>query len=52
LKKALGIRGRLHCSLKLFQNFSFGTATLDLIEKAGFRPIFLRACYKTMRFSA
>jgi hypothetical protein len=36
--------------MRLFQNFSFGTATLDLREKAGFRPLFLRACGKTMGF--
>jgi hypothetical protein len=29
-----------HYYLRLFQNFSFGTATLDLMEKAGFRPLF------------
>jgi putative hemolysin len=27
-------------NLRLFQNFSFGTTTLDLIKKAGFRPLF------------
>jgi hypothetical protein len=35
---------------RLFQNFSFGTATLDLREKAGFRPLFPGACGKTMGF--
>jgi hypothetical protein len=36
--------------LRLFQNFSFGTATLDLREKAGFRPLFPGACGKTIGF--
>jgi hypothetical protein len=36
--------------VRLFQNFSFGTATLDLREKAGFRPLFPRACGKTIGF--
>jgi hypothetical protein len=36
--------------VKLFQNFSFGTATLDLREKAGFRLHFPRACGKTIGF--
>jgi hypothetical protein len=35
---------------RLFQNFSFGTATLDLREKAGFRLLFPRACGKTIGF--
>jgi hypothetical protein len=26
--------------LRLFETFSFGTATLDLMEKAGYRPLF------------
>jgi hypothetical protein len=33
-----------------FQNFSFGTATVDLQEKAGFRSLFPRACGKTIGF--
>jgi hypothetical protein len=36
--------------MRLFQNFSFGTATLDLREKVGFRPRFPRACGKTIGF--
>jgi hypothetical protein len=35
---------------RLFQNFSFGTATLDLREKTGFRPLFPGACGKTRGF--
>jgi hypothetical protein len=34
----------------LFQNFSFGTATLDLIEKAGFRPLFRKPVPKLTEF--
>jgi mRNA interferase MazF len=37
-------------NVRLFQNFSFGTATLDLREKAGFRPLFPRDCGKTIGF--
>jgi hypothetical protein len=33
--------------LRLFQNFSFGTATLDVKEKAGICPLFSRAWFKT-----
>jgi hypothetical protein len=36
--------------LRLFQNFGFGTATLDVREKAGFRPLFPGACGKTIGF--
>jgi hypothetical protein len=36
--------------VRLFQNFSFGTAILDLGEKAGFRPLFPKACGKTIGF--
>jgi hypothetical protein len=35
---------------RLSQNFSFGKATLDLGEKAGLKPLFPRACPKTVRF--
>jgi hypothetical protein len=34
----------------LFQNFSFGTTTLDLIEKAGFRPLFRKPVLKLTGF--
>jgi hypothetical protein len=34
----------------LFQNFSFGTTTLDLIEKAGFRPLFRKPVLKLTEF--
>jgi hypothetical protein len=40
----------LETEVRLFQNFSFGTATLDLKEKAGFRPLFPGACGKTIGF--
>jgi hypothetical protein len=36
--------------VRLFQNFSFETATLDLREKAGSRPLFPKACEKTIGF--
>jgi hypothetical protein len=36
--------------MRLFQNFSFGTATLDLIEKAGFRPLFRKPVPKPTEF--
>jgi hypothetical protein len=32
--------------MRLFQNFSFGTTTLDLIEKAGFRLLFWKSVSK------
>jgi hypothetical protein len=35
--------------VRLFQNFSFGTTTLDLIEKAGFRPLFRKPVQKLAR---
>jgi hypothetical protein len=35
--------------VRLFQNFSFGTTTLDLIEKAGFRPLFRKPVLKLAR---
>jgi hypothetical protein len=34
---------------RLSQNFSFETAAIDLREKAGIRPLFLKACLKTKR---
>jgi hypothetical protein len=34
----------------MFQNFSFGTATLALREKPGFRPLFQGVCGKPMWF--
>jgi hypothetical protein len=38
------VKHGIHCyscyQLRLFQNFSFGKATLILFEKAGFRPLF------------
>jgi hypothetical protein len=33
----------------LFKNFSFGTASLILMEKAAIPPLFPRACDKTNR---
>jgi hypothetical protein len=36
--------------LRLFQNFSFGTATLDVREKAGFRPLFQEPVEKPWGF--
>jgi hypothetical protein len=36
--------------MRLFQNFSFGTATLDLIEKADFRPFFRKPVPKPTEF--
>jgi hypothetical protein len=33
-----------------FQNFSFGTASLDLKGKAGFRPLFPRAGGESIGF--
>jgi AbrB family looped-hinge helix DNA binding protein len=35
--------------MRLFQNFSFGTATLDLIEKSGLRPFFREPVPKLAR---
>jgi hypothetical protein len=34
---------RYYYNMRLFQNFSFGTASLDLREKPGLRPVFPRA---------
>jgi hypothetical protein len=36
--------------LRLSQNFRFGKAILNLGEKAGLKPLFPRACPKTVRF--
>jgi hypothetical protein len=36
--------------MRLFQNFSFGTVTLDLIEKAVFRPLFRKPVPKLTAF--
>jgi hypothetical protein len=36
--------------MRLFQNFSFGTATLDLSGKVGFRPLFLKPVSKLTEF--
>jgi hypothetical protein len=35
---------------RLFQNFSFGTATLNLSGKAGFRPLFRKPVPKLTEF--
>jgi hypothetical protein len=42
--------GKLNEQLRLFQNFSFGTATLDLSGKAGLRPLFLKPVPKLTEF--
>jgi hypothetical protein len=36
--------------LRLFQNFSFETATLDFGGKAGFSPLFLKPVSKLTEF--
>jgi hypothetical protein len=40
---------KYHIKVRLFQNFSFGTTTLDLIEKAGFSPLFRKPVLKLAR---
>jgi hypothetical protein len=40
---------KYHIKVRLFQNFSFGTTTLDLIEKTGFRPLFRKPVQKLAR---
>jgi hypothetical protein len=34
----------------MLENFNFGTATLDLIEKANFRPLFRKPIPKLTEF--
>jgi hypothetical protein len=40
---------KYHIKVRLFQNFSFGTATLGFNRKAGFRPLFRKPVLKLAR---
>jgi hypothetical protein len=42
-------KSRIICILRFSQNFSFGKTTLDLGEKAGFRPLFPKLFSKLSR---